>query len=163
MLNVKNEKLNILKGGYNTSMLADALKISVNHLNELRRQPNKQIIVDTIVEDLKIDDMGVVEELTKAVEKAFDAVNIEAIDKWCVDKNINVEEIDLQAIVDAKQVKVERQDYKEGDITPLGKILTIKKLGNNWLYVVVKGNEHYYYTKQEMLQAERDFNANAVK
>lgn len=163
MLNVKNEKLNILKGGYNTSMLADALKISVNHLNELRRQPNKTIIVDTIVDELKVDDMETVDLLTKAVEKAFDAVNIEAIDKWCIDKNINVDEIDLQAIVDAKQVKVERQDYKEGDLTPLGKILTIKKLGNNWLYVVVKDNEHYYYTKQEMLQAERDFNNNAVK
>ena len=163
MLNVKNEKLLILKGGFNTSMLADALKISVNHLNELKRLPSQNIVVDTIVEDLGVDDMETVEKLTKAVEKAFNAINIEAIEKWIEDKKINVDEIDLKAIVDAKQVKVERQEYKQGDITPLGKIITIKKLGNNWLYVVDKNGKIDYYTKQDLYKAEREFNEKATK
>lgn len=127
---------NLLCEGFNAKMLADVFQTSEGHINELRRAPQYEKIVEAISTTFKLS----VEEVKEVVASVNEKPNTDALYDFAVRKGIDLEAIDLKAIAEAKTIRNERPSVEVGTKTAFGEIVAIKKIGNAMVYLVNRGN-----------------------
>lgn len=115
-MNELRQKMEVLKGGFNVAMLAEAFDCSVGRINELKCEPVEGQVYH------KAD------------------INVDALYDFAIKHEINLNEIDFEAIAAAKKVAKVKIEFEVGSDTKFGKVTAIQKVGNQTVYVIMSEN-----------------------
>lgn len=117
----------LLKKGFNVAMLADAFNCSIGRINELKCEPVEGQVYH------KAD------------------INADALIAFAQKHEIDLDAIDFEDIVaKAKTVKEAKSEIKVGDATKFGKVMSIQKIGNSFVYLIDNNGELLMKSTKDM-------------
>lgn len=126
-----NEEIkNLLKGGFNVAMLAEAFDCSIGRINELKCEPVEGQVYH------KAD------------------INADALLSFAAKHEIDLTTIDFKKICDAKKVnKNEKINYEVGTVTSFGTITMIEKIGQAFCFLITTPDNKLVMKSLKELQA----------
>lgn len=123
------KNLEVLSNGFNVAMLAEAFNCSVGRINELKNE----IDVEWLAKEFNVD----ANELRNKIQNH---VNINALAAFAKKHEINLDEIDFEAIAQNKKPKQTKVEYTVGMHIGQYEILNIEKIGSSNVFLVKDAN-----------------------